>query len=88
MEPYMLLIMVLLVDNEFVQESLATSISYLFFVISWLLSDSEDTEKRYWVVECDGKDSRIHVPHCFIYFFGAKKENKKKAWKQWVRKES
>ncbi len=47
MEPYMLLIMVLLVDNEFVQESLATSISYLFFVISWLLSDSEDTEKRY-----------------------------------------
>jgi len=66
------LIIVLLVDNEFVQGSLATHISYLFFAVSWFLSDSEDTEERYGVVECHGKDSRIHVPHCFIYFIGAK----------------
>jgi len=43
-----------------------------FFANSWFLSDSEDTEERYGVVECHGKDSRIHVPHCFTYFFGAK----------------
>jgi len=43
-----------------------------FFANSWFLSDSEDTEERYGVMECHGKDSQIHVPHCFIYFFGAK----------------
>lgn len=65
-----------------------------FFADGWFLSDSEDTEERYGVVKCRGKDSRIHVPHCFIYFFGAKpfpnqeRKKKKKAWKQWVTKES
>jgi hypothetical protein len=70
--------MVLLVHNEFVQGSLATHISYLFFADSWF------TEERYWVVDVMEK-----TPECTYLIvlslsleqslFQTKKENQKKS---------